>query len=382
MLKTLTQTLKQHPNRRWIMVLVLLVVVVAVLMLMRSVNALLLRRETNENAVPLVRLIKAKHAPLKENIVLPGNVNAWHEAPIYARTNGYIKNWYVDIGSHVTKNQLLAKIETPELDAALRQAEADLQKATAQNKLAQTTATRWLYLRKTDSVSQQATDEKVDTALALAAKERSLRANRDRLKELVEFERVVAPFTGIISDRRTDIGALINSGSTPNEKKPLFRIVQINPLRVYVKIPQAYAALITPNMTVQLRFNELPGQFFPAKLLETSHAIDPLTRTLLAQFVVENKKGILLPGSYTQVLFTLPPSSTRIQLPVNTLIFRKEGLQVATLDKNHHVQLKNITIDTDFGNYVEIASGITLNEPIIINPSDAIYEGQNVRVAP
>ena len=311
--------------------------------------------------------------------MLPGTMLAWHEAPIYARTNGYVKEWYVDIGSRVNQNDLLAQIETPELDAQLRQAEADLNVAIAQNKLAQTTAKRWVHLLKTDSVSKQATDEKVDTAKALAATVVSMRANRDRLRELVSFEKVVAPFTGIISDRRTDIGALINSGSMPNEQKPLFRMVQLDPLRLYVKIPEAYSSRIKSKMTVSVEFGEHPGKTFPAQLLETAHAIDPKTRTLLAQFVVQNKKGELLPGSYTEVMFAMPSYPEAVRLPVNTLIFRKEGLQVATLDKHNCVVLKNITIHRDFGNDVEIVSGIHPGESIIINPSDSIYHGQLVK---
>lgn len=360
--------------------LLFLVLGLGILMGMRLWDAQLLKKETKANLLPKVSLVTANPAPTEESIVLPGTVLAWHEVPIYARTNGYIKRWYVDIGSKVKRGDLLALIETPELDAQLRQAEADLKVAIAENKLAQSTALRWLFLRKTDSVSQQATDEKVDTAAALSATVVSRRAARDHLQELVDFERVIAPFDGVISDRATDIGALINIGSSPSQQKPLFRMVQTNPLRLYIKIPQAYSSRIQPKMLVNLQFAEQPGKVFPARLLETAQAIDPVTRTLLAQFVVENKAGFLLPGAYTQVTFTIPSFPQAVTLPVNTLIFRREGLQVACLDKNNRVVLRKIVIHKDFGNEVEIVTGVVPGEKIVINPSDAIHEGQLVQV--
>ena len=328
----------------------------------------------------MVRVVKAISAPRTYDIVLPGTVLAWHEAPIYARTNGYVKTWYVDIGYAVNAGDILAEIETPELDASLRQAEADLNVTIANNKLAQTTAIRWKKLLKTDSVSIQETEEKVDEAEALAASVIAARANRDRLRELVGFEKVIAPFKGMISDRTTDIGKLVNQGSKPAEAKPLFRMVQTDPLRLYVKIPQTYVTRIQPNMLVRMEFAEHPGQLFFAKLLKTAQAIDTKTRTLLAEFKVNNHQGVLLPGGYTQVHFAMPSIATAVRLPVNTLIFRKRGLQIATLDSNSRVLLKKITVSCDFGNYVEVDSGIGAGEKIIINPSDSIYNGQQVNV--
>ena len=248
----------------------------------------------------------------------------------------------------------------------------------AQNKLAQSTAARWVDLLKSDSVSKQETDEKVDTAHALQASVTAAKAKLAHLQELVGFERIIAPFDGTISARATDIGALINAGSNPNAK-PLFRIVQTNPLRVYVKIPQAYSSIIKPNMVVSLHFAEHPGVSFPAKLLQTAGAMNPISRTLLAQFVVNNKQNELLAGGYTSVHFKMPTSLQTIRLPVNTLLFRAQGLQVATLDKNNQVVLKSITISRDFGHYVEIRSGIKPGERIILNPSDSIFNGEKVR---
>lgn len=376
------KTLYHHPQRKLLVLGFIFVLLVLMSFSLRFWSYFKLKQQTQEELLPIVFLIKAQLAPSDSEMIIPGNVQAWHEASIYARINGYIKHWYVDIGSHVEKGQLLAKIETPELDAQLRQAEANLRVSMAQNKLAQTTATRWKKLLKTDSVSQQSTDEKVDTAEALSANVQANRAQRDHLSEMVGFERIIAPFKGIISDRRTDIGALINIGSSPNESHALFRIVQIDPLRIYVQIPEAYVSRLKNHMDVQLQFIEHPGLRFPAKLLETAHAIDPATRTLLSQFIVNNPKGILLPGSYTQVHFIMPNFANTVRIPVNALIFRKEGLQIATVNKAQRVCLKNIVVYHDFGTEVEVASGIAPGEKLIINPSDAIYSGQAVRPQP
>ncbi|MDP3559571.1 MAG: efflux RND transporter periplasmic adaptor subunit [Legionellaceae bacterium] len=354
-------------------------IVLLVLILNRVWAAIILHYRTNAQAVEVVSTVAAVRAPVEENITLPGTLWAWHEAPIYARTNGYIKTWLVDIGAVVKAGDLLAVIETPELDAQLRQAEADVNVAIAKNELAQITAVRWKNLLKTDSVSTQERDEKVDRARALQAEVVSSQAYRDKLRELVGFERITAPFSGTISARNTDIGALINAGSNP-DARPLFRLVQHDPLRVYVKIPESYASRIKPDMQVQLTVPEHPGKFFSATLLQTAHAIDPHTRTLLAQFMVHNKDYALLPGGYTQIHFKMPTVAHAIHLPVNTLLFRAEGLQVATLDKNQRVVLKSITVGRDFGTVVEIDSGIQAGEAIILNPPDSIFDGQQVRL--
>lgn len=270
-------------------------------------------------------------------------------------------------------------IETPELDAQERQARADLKTAIANNQLAQITARRWLNLVKTKSVSQQETDEKVSTAAALKAAMFAAKANLQRLQELVSFERVIAPFDGVITDRATDIGDLIDAGSS-STSSPLFRITQTSPLRIYVKIPQYYSSRIKPNMTVQLRFAEHPGKVFFARLFETAQAIDPNTRTLLAQFTTPNKNGELLPGGYTEVLFELPSPAQAVILPVNTLLFQAQGLQVATLDKENKIILKPVTIRRDFGSKVEIATGVVPGDKIVLNPPDAISTGEKVRV--
>jgi RND family efflux transporter MFP subunit len=379
MLKKIKSKINTKSRQRMFIFLCVIVIVFLMIIASRIWSAIALHYQTNKRAIPIVATITAASAPSDEDVILPGNVEAWHEAPVYARTNGYIKKWYVDIGAQVKEGELLAVIETPELDAQLRQAEANLNVVLAQNKLAQSTAARWLDLLKSDSVSKQETDEKVNSAHALEASVIAAKANLVRLQELVGFERIIAPFAGTISARATDIGALINAGNNQSDK-PLFRIVQTNPLRVYVKIPQSYASVIKPNMVVTLQFPEHPGQSFPAKLLKTAGAIDPTSRTLLAQFIVDNKNGELIPGSYTEVHFKMPTSAQMIRLPVNTLIFRAEGLQVATLDQNNEVVLKSITVNRDFGSFVEVRSGIKLGEHIIINPPDSIFNGEKVQV--
>ncbi|HBI21803.1 MAG TPA: efflux RND transporter periplasmic adaptor subunit [Legionella sp.] len=379
MLKRFPSQLKDPSRRSVIRAVGFVLICLLIIVGMRVWAAILLHRNTNRQAIPIVKTVIAARGPMDNTIVLPGDIRAWHEAPIYARTSGYIKQWYVDIGDQVRAGTLLADIEAPELDAQLRQAEADLKVTIEQNKLAQSTAIRWVGLLTSDAVSKQETDEKVDAARALSARVIAARANRDKLRELVGFERITAPFEGTISARATDIGDLINAGSNTDEK-PLFRLVQTDPLRVYVKIPQSYATRIAPNMQVDLHVPERPGRAYKARLVQTARAIDPKTRTLLAQFVVDNKKGQLLPGSYTDVYFKLPASDQTIRLPINTLLFRSEGLQVATLDEKNHVVLKSVSIRRDFGTEVEMSRGVHAGDRIIINPSDSITNGEQVRV--
>lgn len=345
----------------------------------RIYSAIALRAQTQADDVTLVNVITATPRKGVEVIILPGNVQAWHSATIYARTNGYIKKWYVDIGSHVKKGDLLAVIETPELDAQLRQAEADLNTAIANNQIAQSTAKRWVHLVKSDSVSKQERDEKVSDAASKYALKVAAQANVDRLKELVGFERVIAPFDGVITSRTTDIGSLINAGSS-DTGLPLFQIEQMNPLRIYVKIPQNYSTRITPDMKVSLTFAEHPGKTFSAKLVKTAQAINPATRTLLAQFKADNKNEELLAGGYTEVTFSFAIANNTFRIPVNTLLFQAQGLQIAVVDDDNLVHLKSITISRDFGAEVEIDDGIKAGEKIIINPSDSISNGDKVKV--
>jgi RND family efflux transporter MFP subunit len=344
---------------------------------MRLIEYQLLRAATQQQAILSVATIKANNGPLTQEIILPGNVLAWHEATIYARTNGYVAKWLVDIGSRVKTGDLLAQIASPEVDAQLRQTEAELKTAEANDKLAQSTAIRWKNLLKTESVSKQETDEKVSDAKAKAAIVASTRAARDRLRDLVSFERVTAPFDGVIMSRNTDIGRLINAGSGT---VPLFRLVQSNRLRLYVRVPEYFSPSIKKNTVAQMYFTEKPGKIFSAKLLDTADAIDVNTRTLLVQFEIDNPNNEIFPGSYTQVHLKLPVSHASLYLPANTLIFRSQGLQVATVDKGNKTMLKSVTAGRDFGNTIEIVAGLEPGETIIINPPDSLVSGEKVNV--
>jgi len=371
------QALKKRPLR--LISCIVLLVVMAVLF-SRHLDALSLSRQTKLSAVRKVRVFEAKPTSQEERIYLPGSALAWHEAPVYARTKGYLKEWYVDIGYRVKKGDLLAVIERPELDAQYNEAKAYLKVVMAQNTLAQITARRWNHLVQTDSVSKQANDNKTYEAAALSAELVKAKANLDYLSALVSFERVVAPFTGTISLRQTDIGALINIGSNPAEAQPLFRIVQLDRLRLYVNIPQTFSTRITPNMQVTMRFTEHPGETFAAKLLKTADAIDPVTLTLQAEFEVQNQREILMPGSYTMVEFSIPSIPNSVILPVNTLVFQSAGLQVAVVDKHNRIDLRNITMGIDFGKEVQINSGVLPGERVIVNPMDSIHQGERVQV--
>jgi len=338
-----------------------------------------LKSQTRKDAVADVTVIKAPHAPDTIEVTLPGSVQAWHEAPIYARTNGYLKDWKTDIGAHVKENDVLAEIETPEIDAEANQAAADLATAKANNELAQTTAQRWLALLKTNSVSKQEADEKTSDAAAKAAAVLSAQANLDHLKQLQAFKFVTAPFDGVITARNTDTGALINAGS--NGVGPeLFHIVDMHKLRIYIQVPENYISHVNKDMQSDLYFPEHPGQLFKAQFAESADAIDPVARTLLVQLNVDNPDDVLLPGGYTEVHIHIPSAQTAVRLPVNTLLFRADGLHVATIDENSKAVLIPVKIARDFGNDVEIATGITPDEPIIVNPPDSLENGQQVRI--
>lgn len=344
---------------------------------MRIIEYRELRAATEQQAILSVATIKAAAGPLTQDIVLPGNILAWHEATIYARTDGYVSKWYVDIGSRVKAGDLLADISAPEVNAQLQQTEANLKTAQANYKLAQTTAARWQNLLKTDSVSKQETDEKVSDAKAKAAIVASTTASRDRLRDLVSFQKVTAPFDGIIMSRNTDIGKLINAGSGTI---PLFTLVQGDKLRLYVRVPEYFAPSIKSDTVAQLYFTEQPGKIYTAKLLDTAKAIDVNTRTLLVQFEIDNANNEILPGSYTQVNLKIPVTQSSLYLPANTLIFRAQGLQVATVDKNNKAVLKSIMIGRDFGSTVEVVSGLQAGEIVILNPPDSLVTGNKVKV--
>lgn len=340
----------------------------------------LLQSEAAATAIPTVVTTRATAGPAADTLVLPGNVQAFYEAPIYARTNGYLKTWYTDIGATVKKGQLLAEIETPEVDQQLRQAQADLGTADANYDLSNTTNTRWQGLLATQSVSQQDADERAGDAKAKAAARASASANLQRLRELESFKRVLAPFDGVVTQRNTDVGALINAGESPGSA--LFRVADTHRLRIYVFVPQPYAAEIHTGLTASLEFTDHPGKHYPATITSTAHALDATSRTLQVELQIDNSRGELLPGSYAQVTFTLPTSADTLRVPVNAVMFRSQTVQVATVDEAHHVRLKSITEGRDFGTEIEVLAGISAADELIVNPSDSIAEGQEVRAQP
>ena len=338
-----------------------------------------LGKESAAAAIPAVITVTPNRTSLGEELVLPGTVQAYIEAPIYARTSGYLKYWRTDIGTQVTKGQLLGEIETPEVDQQLSQAEADLATARANESLSNTTNVRWKGLLATESVSKQDADEKAGDAAAKKAAAASAAANVARLRELKSFKRVVAPFNGVITARNTDIGALINAGQSAGAE--LFRIADVHKLRIYVQVPEAYAAATSPGLEAELRFAEQPNKAFTAKTVRTSNALDPTLRTLQVELELDNAHREVFPGAYAEVHFKLPASAESLRLPANTVLFRAAGLQVATLDGQKRVKLKSIVQGRDFGNTIEIVSGLEPNDVVILNPPDSLTDGVLVRIA-
>jgi len=338
-----------------------------------------LGKETAEAAIPTVVTVTASPSALGEDLVLPGAVQAFIEAPIYARTSGYVKSWHTDIGTEVTKGQLLAEIETPEVDQQLSQARADLATARANESLSDRTNARWQGLLSTESVSKQDADEKSGDAAAKKAAAESAAANVARLRDLESFKRVVAPFSGVITARNTDIGALINAGQSAGSE--LFRIADTRKLRIYVRVPEAFAAVTKPGLEAELRFAEQPNRVFAAKTVRTSNSLDAILRTLQVELELDNAKGEIFPGAYAEVHFKIPSNAATLRLPANTVLFRSAGLQVATLDGDHRVRLKSIIQGRDFGNTIEVLSGLEPDDAVVLNPPDSITNGMQVRIA-
>lgn len=339
-----------------------------------------LEQQAADAAIVNVVTVTPSRGPASDTLVLPGAVQAFYEAPIYARTNGYLRVWYTDIGASVQKGQVLAEIDTPEVDQQLRQAEADLATAQANYQLARTTNERWQGLLATQSVSQQDADERAGDAAAKAAAQQSAAANVARLKDLESFKRVVAPFEGVVTQRNTDVGALINAGESPGNA--LFRVSDTHRLRIYVSVPQAYTAGVYPGMTADLVFADHPGRHFTAEVASTARALDASSRTLQVELQIDNSRGELFPGSYADVRFTFPASPTALRIPVNAVLFRAQGLLVAVVDARNHVHLQRITEGRDFGTQIEVLSGLEPTDRLILNPPDSITDDTPVRVVP
>jgi RND family efflux transporter MFP subunit len=335
-------------------------------------------RETRELAVPTVSVVRPDKGAPQQEIVLPGTMQAFTDAPIYARTNGYLRKWYADIGTRVRAGQVLADIDTPEIDQQLEQTRADMATAEANLRLAQTTADRYRDLIKSNSVAQQDLDNANGNLEAKQTAVTSSRANVNRLEQLHAFGRITSPFDGVVTARNTDVGALIDSGSNAKE---LFHVASVRRLRVFVNVPELYSRAAHPGMQADLTLAEFPGRRFAATLARTAESIDLASRSLLTEFDVDNPKGELLPGSYVQVHLKLATEASTFKLPVNTLIFRTEGLQVATVIEGTRVALTPVTLGRDFGTSVEVITGLAGNEQVIVNPPDSIQTGQTVRVA-
>jgi RND family efflux transporter MFP subunit len=339
-----------------------------------------LAEETNELATTTVSVVTPASRAPEEEIVLPGTIQAYEDAPIYARTSGYLRRRTGELGMKVRAGQLLAEIDAPELEQQLEQARADLATAEANVRLAQITADRYADLLRTDSVSQQDADNASGALEARKAAVESARHNAERLQELRAFTRIYAPFAGVITARNTDVGALIDAGASGGAARELFHIASTDRLRVFVNLPQAYVQVARPGVPAELTLAEFPGRRFGGSLVRRSESIDVTSRTLLVEVEVANAAGELLPGAYAEVHFKLPRPEAALLLPVNTLIFRGEGARVALVKDDSRVQLVRVTLGRDFGTEVEVLEGLTGREAVVASPPDSLLDGQAVRV--
>jgi RND family efflux transporter MFP subunit len=361
----------------------ILAVVALVLAVWGITSRLSARSHLRERSATQAQITVTTAKPVLSNagdeLVLPGTVQAYVEASLYARTSGYLKAWYVDIGAHVHKGQLLARIETPEVDRQLAQGRADLETAEANLALSRITNERWKVLLATKSVSKQDADEKAGDFAAKTTTAESAAQNVARLEDLESFKRVVAPFDGVITARNTDVGSLINAGQASGSE--LFKVADTHRLRIYAEVPEAYANATHSGLEAELHFAEQADKVFTAKATRTSSALDPSARTLQVEMILDNPRDELLPGAYAEVHFKLPSSTQTLRLPADTVLFRAAGLQVATVDQNHKVKLKTIQQGRDFGKTIEILGGIEPTDEVIVNPPDSILDGDAVRKA-
>jgi len=343
-----------------------------------------LAKETERETVPTVAVIYPQSEKPDEDLVLPGSMQAYEESPIYARTNGYLVRWYKDIGSRVQKGELLAKIDTPEVDQELNQTRAARLQILAQMDLAKISADRWENLRKTDSVSAQEADQYESGYKQSQANLAAADANVRRLEQLEGFKDVFAPFSGVLTRRNVDPGALINAGAGVGAGaagRELFDLARVDPLRVYTSVPQAYAPFIKVGARTAVTLQEFPGEKVFGKVVRTAEAIDPATRTLLTEVDVPNKDGRLLPGSFGEVHFAVGSGVNKVTIPVNAMLFRAEGPRVAVVGSNGKVRLRPINIGRDYGATLEILGGVSPSDQVVINPADSLEDGQQVNVA-
>jgi multidrug efflux system membrane fusion protein len=372
----------RKPKSRLVIVLLLLFVLAAVIgVVVRLSERRALAKETETLAVPSVVVIHPKREAEQQELVLPSTLQAFTESPIYARTNGYVAHWYKDIGSRVEKGQLLADIEAPEIDQELMQARAAKDQAEAQMKLAQTSAQRYERLQKQDAVAQQETDERTSAYVQGQAQVANATANLRRLGQLESYKHIYAPFSGVITKRNVDIGALINAGNS-GANQQLFDIAKLDPIRVFVDVPEIYAPAVHAGVHATIEVASLADQHFTGNVARTADSIDLATRTLRTEIDVPNPKSALLPGSYAQVHFNVNVQAVRLSIPVNALLFRAEGTRAAVVGSDGKVHLKAIVIGRDYGTTVEVLGGLDQNDSLILNPSDSLEENQQVQVAP
>ncbi|MEI7969697.1 MAG: efflux RND transporter periplasmic adaptor subunit [Betaproteobacteria bacterium] len=339
-----------------------------------------LARETRELAVPTVAVLQPERGDGSADLVLPGNLQPHAETAIHARASGYLKRWTAEIGTAVKAGDLLAEIDIPEVDAQLQQARADLATARVQFEQAQRTSSRWQELVRTGAVTAQDAETALSTMRARRSAMDAAQQNVARYEKLQSFRKVVAPFSGVITARNADLGDLVDAGSGSGTARELFRLSATDRLRVQVNIPQAAARAAVPGTVAEISLAEFPGRRFPGRLVRTARSIDRSSRTLLAEVDVDNAAGELLPGAYAQVRLKLPSGSTALVVPVNTLLFRAEGPQVAVVGKDGRIALRSVTIGRDFGTRVELLSGLDPADAVVVNPSDAIAAGTQVRV--
>lgn len=338
-----------------------------------------LAKETERLAVPTVTAIHPTTEAAEEDLTLPGTLQAYVESTLYARTSGYVRKWDHDIGSRVAKGTLLAEIDAPEVDQQLSQARADLETAQANARLAALTAARLSEVVKTDGVSKQEFDNAVGGSEAKQAALESARANLRRLQELESFKRIYAPFSGVITRRNVDVGALVNAGNG-GASQQLFALAQTDPIRVYVSVPENVAPTIHAGLGAHLVLTQYAGEEFRGQVVRTAEALDPATRTLLTEIDVPNGDGRLLPGGFAEVHVEVKRARGRLRVPVNALLFRSEGLRAVVVDAQHVLHLRPLTIGRDYGTSLEILSGLEDQDWIVLNPADSLEEGQQVRV--
>ncbi len=372
------------PPRKALMIvgvfLLILLLAGGLTLLLRVSHERALAKETERETIPTVAVVHPIAEKPDEELILPGSLLAFVESPIYARTNGYLIRWYKDIGSRVKQGELLATIDTPEVDQELNQARATRQQVLAQTEIARITADRWDNLRQTDSVSAQEADQYTSGYQQAKANLAAAEANVRRLEQLEGFKNVYAPFSGVLTRRNVDPGALINAGAQAPGRE-LFDIARIDTLRVFTNVPQAYAPFIKVGAKTNITVQEIPGEKFPAGIARTADAIDPSTRTLLTEVDVPNPDGRLLPGSLGEVHFAVGVNVDKVTVPVNAMLFRAQGPQVAVVGPDNKIQLRHLNIGRDYGTTLEVLGGLSTSDQVVINPPDSLEDGQQVNVA-